>query len=41
MLVPHKPIMVEFSDFVVIIKVSCGNSHTLALTEDGIVYSWG
>ena len=24
-----------------IIEVSCGNEHTLALTEEGVVYSWG
>ena len=24
-----------------IVEVSCGNEHTLALTEEGVVYSWG
>lgn len=24
-----------------IIKVACGDAHTLALSEDGVVYAWG
>lgn len=24
-----------------IVKVSCGNSHTIALGSDGIAYTWG
>ena len=24
-----------------IVKVACGNSHTIALGSDGIAYTWG
>jgi alpha-tubulin suppressor-like RCC1 family protein len=34
---------VESSPFIdnVVLKVSCGNYHSLALTENGKVFSWG
>lgn len=31
----------SFPEGTVIIKVSAGDSHTLALTDDGLVYGWG
>jgi hypothetical protein len=40
-LVPQKPSIVKFPDPVIILKISCGNSFTLALTLEGKVYSWG
>lgn len=37
-----KPCMVKFPDSnTIIYKVSCGLSFCLALSEDGLVYSWG
>ena len=24
-----------------VVKVACGNAHTLALGHDGVAYSWG
>jgi len=40
-LVPYKPCIVKFEERVIILKVACGNSFTLALSLDGLVYSWG
>ena len=41
-LVARKPQIVRFPDqAVTIAKVRCGNTFTLALTTQGIVYSWG
>jgi alpha-tubulin suppressor-like RCC1 family protein len=41
-LIPMKPQIVRFLDqAVAIAKVSCGNTFTLALSSQGIVYSWG
>ena len=31
----------SFPDGTVIVKLSAGDSHTLALTDDGLVYGWG
>ena len=37
-----EPIPVELPDpSHIIVKVACGEQHTLALTKQGIVYSWG
>lgn len=35
------PGVVEFEDNVAIKMVACGNAHTLALSTDGSIYSWG
>ncbi len=35
------PTLVEFPDVKEIISVACGRDHCLALSSDGIVYSWG
>ena len=40
-LVAFKPSIVKFDEKVIVRKVSCGNSFTLALSLDGLVYSWG
>ena len=39
----NTPTLVETSPFIenVVVKVSCGNFHSLALTENGKVFSWG
>lgn len=37
-----EPIPVELPDpSLIIVKVACGEQHTLALTKQGLVYSWG
>ena len=36
-----KPSIVKFPEYCIIIKVACGQSHTLALSEESEVYSWG
>ena len=37
-----KPSIVKFIDEnLMIIKVSCGNSFTMALSNEGLAYSWG
>nr|XP_048292637.1 probable E3 ubiquitin-protein ligase HERC6 isoform X2 [Myodes glareolus] len=35
------PTKIEFPDDIKIIQVSCGHYHSLALSEDGQVFSWG
>ncbi|XP_005360943.2 probable E3 ubiquitin-protein ligase HERC6 [Microtus ochrogaster] len=35
------PTKIKFPDGIKIIQVSCGHYHTLALSEDGQVFSWG
>lgn len=41
-LLPLKPSVVKFPDPTIIVqKVSCASSFTLAMTSDGFVYSWG
>ena len=41
-LIPHPPTNVDFDkSSVIILKVCCGSSFTLALAVDGNVYSWG
>eukprot|EP01120_Amphizonella_sp_Union-15-10_P015595 TRINITY_DN8059_c0_g1_i1.p1 TRINITY_DN8059_c0_g1~~TRINITY_DN8059_c0_g1_i1.p1 ORF type:complete len:544 (+),score=83.19 TRINITY_DN8059_c0_g1_i1:76-1707(+) len=35
------PVLVNFFKDQKVIKVSCGNSHTLAATRNGALYSWG
>lgn len=39
----NTPTLVESSPFIdnVVVKVSCGNFHSLALTESGKAFSWG
>lgn len=37
----NTPTLVEYLAEHFISQVSCGNEHTLALTENGLVYSWG
>jgi alpha-tubulin suppressor-like RCC1 family protein len=37
-----KPVILHISETLMIIKIACGNSHTLALTQlEGHVFSWG
>ena len=33
--------MIRFNGDVKIVKVECGSGHTLALSSNGEVYSWG
>ncbi|XP_049987756.1 probable E3 ubiquitin-protein ligase HERC6 isoform X2 [Alexandromys fortis] len=35
------PMKIKFPDGIKIIQVSCGHYHSLALSEDGQVFSWG
>jgi alpha-tubulin suppressor-like RCC1 family protein len=37
----NSPVLVPDLSKKKIVKISCGHSHTCALTEDGKVYSWG
>ncbi len=41
--IPEKntPTLVESLSEVVIAKIACGNSHTLAISEKGEAYAWG
>ena len=40
-LIPGKPSIVKFDENIIIMKVACGNSFTMALSFDELVYSWG
>ena len=40
-LVPWRPSVVKFDNTVIIEKVACGSSYSIALSADGLVYSWG
>lgn len=37
----YSPLKLELSDRVKISKVACGGDHTLALTEENVLYTWG
>ena len=36
-----KPIKIDFFDNKNIIEISCGDSHCLGLSEDGVIFGWG
>ena len=36
----HIPTKVESLDGLVIVKIACGQYHTIAITDDGDVYTW-
>lgn len=35
------PQLVKFSEATVVVDVSCGTNHSVALTDDGRVFTWG
>ena len=41
MISKNSPVLVEQLQGCKIVDISCGGSHTLAVTDSGDVYSWG